>query len=125
VVTAPVSLRDLPATITDLLGLAAHSPLPGGTLRRFWTDPPDTMPMPIFSELRHAARQPAWYPTSGGDMLSVIDGGMRYVRGGDGSGSAFALSDSLEASNLVGSGAEDRRVGQLRALVDSVRPRTP
>jgi hypothetical protein len=35
-VTEKVSLRDLPATIVDLAGLADGSPLPGRSLARFW-----------------------------------------------------------------------------------------
>ncbi len=36
VVGETVSLRDLPATIVDLLGLGAGSPFPGSSLARFW-----------------------------------------------------------------------------------------
>ena len=36
IVTAIASLRDLPATIVDVLGFQADSPFPGTTLRRFW-----------------------------------------------------------------------------------------
>jgi arylsulfatase A-like enzyme len=36
VVGESVSLRDLPATIVDLLGLGAESPFPGTSLARFW-----------------------------------------------------------------------------------------
>jgi arylsulfatase A-like enzyme len=35
-ISEPVSLRDLPATVTDLCGLASASPFPGHTLSRFW-----------------------------------------------------------------------------------------
>ena len=36
VVAEPVSLRDLPATVVDLLGLAGGAPFPGRSLARFW-----------------------------------------------------------------------------------------
>jgi arylsulfatase A-like enzyme len=36
VVTAPVSLRDLAATIVDVAGFRADSPFPGAPLARFW-----------------------------------------------------------------------------------------
>ena len=39
VVREAVSLRDLPATIVDLVGLAAGAPFPGRSLARFWRDP--------------------------------------------------------------------------------------
>ncbi len=40
VVTAPVSLRSLAATMVDPLGLCATAPLPGQSLARFWTSHP-------------------------------------------------------------------------------------
>jgi arylsulfatase A-like enzyme len=38
VVKDTVSLRDLPATVVDLLGLKAGSPFPGSSLARFWNE---------------------------------------------------------------------------------------
>ncbi|HZW29194.1 MAG TPA: sulfatase, partial [Isosphaeraceae bacterium] len=40
VVRQPVSLRDLPATILDLISLRAGSPFPGRSLARHWADRP-------------------------------------------------------------------------------------
>jgi arylsulfatase A-like enzyme len=37
-VTSPISLRDLPATVVDLLGLG-DSPFPGRSLARYWQEP--------------------------------------------------------------------------------------
>ena len=39
VVTKSVSLRDLPATVVDVLGLTAGSPFPGESLARLWKGP--------------------------------------------------------------------------------------
>lgn len=54
VVTEAVSLRDLPATVVDLLGLAAESPLPGRSLAGLWrpkADPTrEELASPAFSE---------------------------------------------------------------------------
>src|SRR5208337_2625176 len=36
VVVEPVSLRDIPATVVDLLGLSRAAPFPGRSLARFW-----------------------------------------------------------------------------------------
>ncbi len=36
VVDSPVSLRDLPATVVDQLGLSAGSPFPGRSLAAYW-----------------------------------------------------------------------------------------
>ena len=40
VVRETVSLRDLPATVIDLVGLENGSPFPGRSLARFWVDRP-------------------------------------------------------------------------------------
>ena len=39
VVDEPVSLRDVPATIADLVATDAESPFPGRSLARFWSGP--------------------------------------------------------------------------------------
>ena len=57
-VTNPVSLRDLPATIVDQLGLSAGSPFPGHSLAAFWSTSPGQAPpqiTPALSEMAQAA----------------------------------------------------------------------
>ena len=58
VVDSPVSLRDLPATVVDLLGLSAASPFPGHSLAAYWKLPPGEVPpgitSPAFSEQANA-----------------------------------------------------------------------
>ena len=49
IVPTPVSLRDLPATVVDLLGLASESPFPGRSLARHWSSP--STPTPENDEL--------------------------------------------------------------------------
>ena len=44
VVAEPVSLRDIPATVVDLLGLAGAAPFPGRSLARFWAEEGDREP---------------------------------------------------------------------------------
>ncbi len=58
----PVSLRDLPATVVDQLGLSAGSPFPGHSLAAFWSSAPGQALReitPALSELAHAERVPA------------------------------------------------------------------
>src|SRR5262249_39714426 len=54
VVTEPVSVRDLPATVVDLLQLKGEHSFPGRSLARFWT-PPSAGEQPladlVFAEL--------------------------------------------------------------------------
>ena len=49
VVRQTVSLRDLPATIVDLIGLGDGSPFPGRSLARLWADRPAGAP-PVETE---------------------------------------------------------------------------
>ncbi len=54
VVTEPVSLRDLAATIVDVLGLESGSPFPGSSLARFWERKEAT------ALLERASSDPRW-----------------------------------------------------------------
>ena len=47
VVDSPVSLRDLPATVVDQLGLSAGSPFPGRSLSACWRSDPGQAPQGI------------------------------------------------------------------------------
>lgn len=67
----PVSLRDLPATVCDLLGLAEGAPFPGVSLRRFWQGAPAE---PVFSELDVKAAKPL-------RVRSVVDERFHYIEG--------------------------------------------
>ena len=56
VVTDPVSLRDLPATVVDQLGLSAGSPFPGRSLAAFWPLAPGQSPPEITPALSEQCR---------------------------------------------------------------------
>jgi arylsulfatase A-like enzyme len=108
-VAEPVSLRDVPATIVDLLGLGRDGPFPGRSLARFWGgDPaaPGSLSDPLLMEvdkpivLSNEGREPA----AKGPMKSLIAGGMHYIRSGDGSEELYSLkSDPDERLDVAGS----------------------
>ena len=77
-VVEPVSLRDIPATVTDLLRLT-HS-FPGASLSRFWRD---SAPLfnPALSFTSKGIRIPAWLPGGKSDMQSVITDSLHYIKG--------------------------------------------
>src|SRR5437763_15215470 len=95
-VAAPVSLRDLPATVLDLLGPAQGAAFPGRSLARFW-DPGDgevaPAPEPLLMEtdkptlLTNQGRE----PVANGPMKALVAGGMHYIRSGDGREELYAL----------------------------------
>jgi arylsulfatase A-like enzyme len=111
VVDATVSLRDLPATIVDLLGLRAGSPFPGLSLARFWqTSSSGSADLtrdtdPVVSELRFPNPQKpnrGRSPASKGPLISLADEKFVYMRNErDGSEQLFdQRSDPNESSDL-------------------------
>jgi arylsulfatase A-like enzyme len=121
VVAEPVSLRDVPATIADLLGLGRDAPFPGRSLARFWGgDPEGTRPPPepLLMEMdkplvsMNEGREPA----AKGPMKSLVAGGMHYIRSGDGSEELYNLrSDPEERLNLAGAPAAGEVLRRFRA----------
>jgi arylsulfatase A-like enzyme len=100
-VTEPVSLRNIPATVVDLLGLTASSPFPGHSLARHWSvDGPreeGTADDPVQSEL----------PELG--LRSLRIGPKVYIWHADGAEQLFDVrADPAEDCNLVD--APDQRL---------------
>jgi arylsulfatase A-like enzyme len=117
VVSEPVSLRDLPATVVDLVGLASNSPFPGRSLAVLWrssSQAADSMiSNDVFSELPAAnpsnpnqGRSPA----ARGPLISLAQGDYVYIRNQqDGREELFLETD-------------DRRELSNRAGLQSLRP---
>jgi arylsulfatase A-like enzyme len=116
VVRAPASLRDLPATVVDLLGLEQGSPFPGRSLARHWSGPPgpgDPAGDVVFAEIvdREPQAPADWRPPQ-----SVIVGEMLYIRDGDGREELFNLADDpAEINNLVDSPAARPELERCRS----------
>jgi arylsulfatase A-like enzyme len=108
VVAEPVSLRDVPATVVDLLGLDRGSPFPGRSLARCW-GPGDARDRLAAEPLLMEAGMPPLLvnqgrePAAKGPMQAVVAGGMHYIHSGDGLEELFSLkSDPDERMNLAG-----------------------
>jgi arylsulfatase A-like enzyme len=134
VVADPVSLRDLPATVTDLIGLSAGSPFPGQSLAASWKSPPElsvaallrstpgqfpSPTTPAFSELAH---ETAFKPQSGmsrrGVQMSLVASGRHYVRDGTGTELLFDLMrDPFETTNLMKSAEGDQMAHPFRKIL--------
>ena len=92
VVTDMVSLRDLPATIVDLLDLRYESPFPGESLRGYWahslktSDRPSPGPViSILDFLRPDDPNQGRSPASHGPLRALAEGGLVYIHNsGDG-----------------------------------------
>ncbi|HSE66140.1 MAG TPA: sulfatase, partial [Gemmatimonadales bacterium] len=97
-VEQPVTLRDVAATLADLAGLPSGV-VPGASLARFWRGSFPLEPRtqsPVISEVSKGIRTPPQYPVSRGDMRSLVEGGQRYILGGDGTEQIFDLGDDWE-----------------------------
>ncbi len=107
----PVSLRDLPATVVDLLGLSQDSPFPGQSLTASWTTSSrpelSSRTSPAFSEqadlraFQVDAR--ADRRRDGFQMSLMMEDGYQFLRNGQGEEAIFnLLDDPLTHNNLIG-----------------------
>ena len=114
--TSPVSLRDLPATVMELLQLGRH-PFPGQSFAPLVCDPAaERAPHAVFSVLREAARPGS--PT----LVSVSMDSLRFISAGDSLDELYHLDrDPLEQDNLARTPAGAAQRDRLRSLADSIR----
>ena len=107
VVDAPVSLRDLCATIVDRLGFSGESPFPGHSLAPLWngSNPISaSFDDPIVSEVNvrtKISRNPDRPPSMRGPLSSILAEGRVYLRDAVGREEIYDLSDREEANNLA------------------------
>jgi arylsulfatase A-like enzyme len=89
VVTRAVSLRDLPATVVEMVGLEAGSPFPGESLARTWRPEAANLPSAsvlddgVLSELESpnpANPSRGRSPASRGPLVSLAEGDFVYIR---------------------------------------------
>ncbi len=109
VVEQTVSLRNLPATIVDLVGLSGNSPFPGKSLARLWRgDPPQAATGldgdDVISELptpNPANPNRGRSPAARGPLISLAAGDFVYIRNqADGTEELFnERDDPRELSN--------------------------
>jgi arylsulfatase A-like enzyme len=108
-VAEPVSLRDLPATVVDLLGLSADSPFPGRSLAAYWpttspADPASTTPALGEACLSTGAidSRHARGPAQRGYTMSLVTKGWHYLRDGTGAEGLYDLvNDPRESLNVL------------------------
>jgi len=133
VVTQTVSLRDLAATIVDVLGFKVDSPFPGNSLARFWN--PSAAPAPAhatafnqaLSELfpdpdaLHSESMQSLTPHW--PMAALTEGDWAYIRQeGDVREELFHLgADANELHNLAGDPANEPTLERMRKALDRLR----
>ena len=134
VVDSPVSLRDLPATVVDQLGLSAGSPFPGRSLAAYWTigtragAAGDHQPGPLGAGRPRPRSRPQ--PGRGrghrGFQMSLVASGHHYIRDGMGAEQLYDLrSDPFERVNLMDSADGNQAVGVFRRMLLEVLTENP
>ncbi len=119
----PVSIRDLPATIVELVGLQDQCPFPGTSLVRCWGDgEPARRPgvdNPVVSEVKRLAYESVsgrLSPRRRGAVVSLAEGDYVYiVNEGDGQEEFYNVrEDPDELNNLIDSGDGRPVLARLR-----------
>jgi arylsulfatase A-like enzyme len=126
-----VSIRDIPATVVDLVrGDSASSgtePFPGVSLARLArgdVTPADSGAARLVVGAKHrwAAQNPEW-PTSAGDVFSVIRGDYHYIVNPGGREELYHfINDSTEQKNLASESGSEALLNGFRATLDSLAP---
>jgi arylsulfatase A-like enzyme len=125
VVAEPVSLRDLPATVVDFLGLGSSSPFPGRSLARFFRpgaaeDPPVD---PVLSEVGHQSHMPPnpGIPATLGTIRALTTEDEVYIRHSHGREELYDRSDDpFESRNRLESGEETPSIRQHRGILNGL-----
>jgi arylsulfatase A-like enzyme len=111
VVKGPVTLRDLPATVVDLLGLSAGSPFPGRSLAAHWQVAPGDLASeitsPAFTEQAFSYALEAHELSRVGVpafQMSLVAGDEHFIRTASGKEKLFNLTtDPGERRDLIDS----------------------
>lgn len=120
-VTQAVSLRDVPATVADLLAVP-DPPFAGRSLRRFWGDS-GAAGESALSEVTKGIRIPEWYPGAHGDLQSLVDGRYHYIRSAGGREELYDWYEDPDEAKNVSDLPESRPVlPMVRRGLDSIAP---
>ncbi len=126
IIMDPVSLRDIPATVSHLMGARNQTPFPGSSLTRYWmSDGMPTPPVasPVVCELENiglitSARGNAML--ADGSIRALTDGRQVYVRHQSGREELFDLdTDPGEVCNLAGQPKAGSILKRLQSSMDA------
>ncbi len=126
VVADPVSLRDIPATIVDLLGVGRDAPFPGRSLAGFSRGlslavAPSDQPLLMETTKPLVLTNQGREPVAKGPMQSLVALGMHYIREADGLEKLYVLkTDPEERKNVAGSANVQAVLERFRSALSSM-----
>jgi arylsulfatase A-like enzyme len=124
-VPAPVSLRDIPATLLDLTGVPAPA-IPGTSLRAAWTEGGAATLSPAFSEASRGVNVSPESQNYLGPIHSLLDSTTHYIRLAGGREELYDWRrDRDELTNLAASSGYHAILLQHRRTLDSLMPGAP
>jgi arylsulfatase A-like enzyme len=113
-VSAPASLRDLPATLADLADLAGGDIFPGSSLASYWVnDAPAAPARAVLAELSPGLEREL-------RMQSIIVAPHQLIRNVDGSLELYDVVADPEQRNALGADAEEASLLRLQRLLDEL-----
>lgn len=129
---ASATLRDLPATIADLLGHGSRSPFPGVSMARHWADPSTLANTPagtLFSEVEkpaHSLPNQGRSPVFRGAMKLLVSNEKIYIRNGDGVEELYDIAnDPHQKQNLSDSKVFQEEMKKFRDSLQDLLKREP
>lgn len=126
VISDPVSLRDLPATVAEMLSPGTSSPFPGRSLAGLWNG---TRPTPSAGHdyvLCEVERQEKYQPNPKlpatlNPITALVTGGKVYIRSGDRREELYDLeNDPDETHNLIEAEAHQSMITRCRNLLNHI-----
>ena len=119
-----VTLRDVPATIVELVNLDGRAPFPGRSLAHSWDEDrvPDGPASPLLSEVYKGINTAPWDRVTRGDMRSLVFEQMNYIRNGDGVEELYNFdTDVEEKTNLAELPEYRQELERRRRLIETIR----
>jgi arylsulfatase A-like enzyme len=121
-VTAPVSLRDLPRTLTELLIPGSHNPFPGRSLARTWSASGPILADPVLSQLEAPQLAGDDFATDQSvTMNSMIDENYTLIDFGGSPPELYSIDDRKQQRNLAGDPEQRSRLDRLRSTLATLR----
>jgi arylsulfatase A-like enzyme len=120
-VAETVTLRDLPATVLSAIELADDAPIPGRSLLPLVAGADGATGSAVLSEFDHYVWAPSWTPIARGDMKSLVEGPLHYIRNGDGVEELYdARQDPAATRDLSATTEQAPTLQRLRSTLDSI-----
>jgi arylsulfatase A-like enzyme len=118
VIDTPVTLRDLPATVAECVGMGAGHPFPGGSLfRHCRPGVRPSEPEPVYSAVKSLWGMSSTGTRShGGQQFSLLHGRRHYLRSANGREELYDVeADPAERRNLASTDEGRRALEPFRA----------